>query len=131
MAKKNFESQSIEKKALGQIISHLRKDKSMSLRKFAEAIEIPPSNVTYIENGINAPTAEVYKRMISILAPTSVELSKMDQLYADIRNTPPPDVCEILLQNKELGEKIKMLYDMRLSSDQIKRIGELFVTFKG
>ena len=130
MAKKNFELQSSEKKILGKMISRLRSEKGLTLRKFAETVGIPPSNMTYIENGINAPTAEVYKRTINVLTPTPVELNKMDQLYAKIRKTPPPDVCDVLLHNKELGEKIKILDNLKLSSDQIESIGTLFATFK-
>lgn len=130
MAKKNFETQSKEKKILGLLISDLRNKRNMSLRKFAEAIEISPSNVTYIENGVNAPTAGVYRKIVSVLVPTSDTLNKMDQLYTEIRKTPPPDVCEILLHNKELGEKIRLLNDVQLSQTQIERIGELFSALK-
>lgn len=130
MAKKNFKIQKKEKIDLGLLISELRKKRAMSLRKFAEAIEISPSNVTYIENGVNAPTAGIYRKIVSVLVPPSDILNKMDKLYAEIRKTPPPDVCEILIQNKELAEKIRLLSDVQLSQTQIERIGELFSALK-
>ena len=64
MAKKNFSSQCNEKDALGKLISKSRVKKGFSLRKFAENIGLSPSNMTYIEKGVNAPTAEVYERIL-------------------------------------------------------------------
>ena len=69
MAKKNFNSQSKEKDALGKLISKSRVKKGFSLRKFAENIGLPPSNMTYIEKGINAPMAEVFERILKELKP--------------------------------------------------------------
>ena len=76
MAKKNFNSQCNEKDALGKLISKSRVKKGFSLRKFAENIGLSPSNMTYIEKGINAPTAEVYERILKELKPGEKEKTK-------------------------------------------------------
>ena len=49
MAKKNFSVQSEEKIALGILIFKLRSEKNLSLRKFADAVGLSPSNMSYIE----------------------------------------------------------------------------------
>ena len=63
MVKKNFNAQQ-DKIVLGKIIAKLRMDKNVSLRQMAQGINIPPSNLTYIEDGRNVPTADVYSRII-------------------------------------------------------------------
>lgn len=130
MAKKNFEVQYDDKQSLGKLICCLRKDQKLSLRKFASAISIPPSNVSYIEKGVNAPSPEVYSKIINVLSPNRQEHQEMDMYYCKIRNVPPPDVCEILLKTPELREKLRLLDDVPLSSNQLESIGTLFATFK-
>lgn len=66
MAKKSFNNQSKEKDALGKLISKLRNEKGLSLRKFAENIGLSPSNMTYIEKGIIAYT-EQQRRSVKVL----------------------------------------------------------------
>ena len=130
MAKKNFEAQSIEKKSLGGLICELRTAQSITSRRFSSAIGIPTSNLTYIENGTNVPTAETYARIIKELAPPDPIHRKMDELYSKIRKTPPPDICNILLQNYELGEAIRTLENVHLSPNQMESVEALFASFK-
>lgn len=129
MAKKNFDKQIQEKISLGELISKLRQEKKISLRKFAETIGLPPSNLSYIEKGINVPSAEIYQRIVDKLEPSEQEHKKLDELYIIIRNVPPPDVCGVLLQNIELGEKIKILSNIQLTSTQLESIEKLFLKF--
>lgn len=130
MAKKNFDIQSNAKQSLGNMISQLRQKQKMSLRQFAQIIDIPPSNVTYIEKGVNAPSPEIYARIIKALSPEVKEHEDMDKHYCEIRNIPPPDVCDILLKSPELREKLRLLDDVKLTSNQLESIGTLFATFK-
>ena len=108
MAKKNFTQHSKVKEDFGKLISKLRKSKDFTLRKFAETIELPASNLSYIENGVNFPTAEIYAKIINNLQPKKEEREKLDKLYGQIRKVPPPDICEILLKNPSLYEKIRL-----------------------
>ena len=128
--KKNFDANSQDKIALGKAILKLRFDKAISLRQLSKAIGLPPSNLTYIESGVNAPTADVYELIIQKLAPTEKQRKIMDRLYMNIRQTPPPDVCNILMVNNGLGEKIRLLRNISLTSDQLISIEELFTSFK-
>lgn len=129
MAKKNFNSLQQEKIALGKAISKLRIGRGYSLRKLAKAVELSPSNLTYIENGVNAPTAEVYSLLLQELKPSTVQQSELDRIYSFIRQVPPPDVCKVLLNNKGLGERIKLLDKVTLTEEQLKKIGILFASF--
>lgn len=130
MAKKNFDVQCNFKQSLGKMISRLRQSQNLSLRKFAKLISVPPSNLTYIEKGVNAPSPEIYSRIVNILTPNAQEHQEMDKYYCKIRNIPPPDVCEILLNTPELREKLRLLNNVQLSSNQLDSIGTLFSTFK-
>ena len=50
------------KEELGKIIKSNRESKGDSQRGLAKAIDLPNSNLKYIEDGINAPSPEVYKK---------------------------------------------------------------------
>ena len=129
MAKKNFSEQSEEKSALGELISKLRNEKKISLRKFATAVGLSPSNVTYIEKGINAPTSEIYQNIIDALNPGSENQRELDRLYSIIRKVPPPDVCEILMKNPVIGEKLRLLNNRQLTNEQIQQMEKLLASF--
>ena len=129
MAKKCFNAQK-NKMLLGKLIAQLRIRKNVSLRQMAQSVNIPPSNLTYIEDGRNVPTADVYSRIVDYLNPTKTNQKKMDDLYTRIRHTPPPDVCSVIMANKGLGEKIKILQNVSLTAEQLTTIEGLFVSFK-
>lgn len=58
-----------------------RKAKAESQRGLAKAIDLPNSNLKYIEDGINAPSPEVYKNIILLLKPNDEDWGRMDYLY--------------------------------------------------
>lgn len=129
MAKKNFSIQSEEKGALGKLISKLRSEKNLSLRKFADAVGLSPSNMTYIEKGINIPTAEVYEKIIKELKPKTEDKIEMDKLFCKVRKIPTPEVCQVILNNYELGERIKAIGDTILTTEQLTLVEEIFKSF--
>lgn len=95
------------KEELGQLIKFNRKAKGESQRGLAKAIDLPNSNLKYIEDGINAPSPEVYKNIILLLKPSDKDRGRMDHLYSQIRGTPPPDICEFIIENDEVFESIR------------------------
>ena len=95
------------KEELGQLIKFNRKVKGESQRGLAKAIDLPNSNLKYIEDGINAPSPEVYKNIILLLKPNDEDRGRMDYLYSQIRGTPPPDICEFIIENDEVFESIR------------------------
>lgn len=70
-------------KELGQLIRDCRGTLSQS--KLAKKVGLPRSNMKYIEDGVNAPTAEVYEKLIDTLKPDPEIHAKMDALYMAIR----------------------------------------------
>ena len=46
------------KTKLGKSIKKLREQKGYSQRELARAVDLPPSNMKYIEDGVNAPSPE-------------------------------------------------------------------------
>lgn len=73
------------KRKLGALISKRRGD--MSQRQLAKAINIPPSNLKYIEDGVNAPTADVYARIADILWPDIKSRKRQMNFYGNPKST--------------------------------------------
>ena len=126
MPKKNFDSKKEQKQKLGAMIALCRGKRS--LREIARAIEIPASNLSYIEKGINAPSPEVYEKIILELVPSDKKRQEMDVLYSYIRDLPPPDVCEILVTNNGLNNSLRLLGDKHISNDMLIQINKLFAS---
>lgn len=126
MPKKNFDSKKEQKQKLGAMIALCRGKRS--LREIASAIEIPASNLSYIEKGINAPSPEVYEKIILELSPSDEKRQEMDVLYSCIRDLPPPDVCEILVTNNGLNASLRLLGNKHISNDMLIQINKLFAS---
>ena len=84
----------------------------------------------YIEDGVNAPTAEVYDKLIKELKPDLQARQRMDRLYMAIRKVPPPDICRTITQNKDLVDAMRKLEGCNLTSDQIESVAALFASFQ-
>ena len=116
------------KKKLGALITKCR-GSCMSLRQLAAAVDIPPSNMKYIEDGINCPTAEVYSKLVSVLKPTPKKRAELDQAYMIVRNTPPPDVCDRVKKDPYLMNVIRALDDALLTEAQAQQMMKLLDSF--
>ena len=113
---------------LGKLIKSNREAKDYSQRGLAKVIDLPNSNLKYIEDGINAPSPEVYKNIILQLNPNDKDRDKMDYLYSQIRRTPPPDICEFMIENDEVFNAIrKNKYKLtRIQTGQLNKLLERF-----
>lgn len=120
------------KQQLGKKIKQLRESKKdlISQRKLASLVGLPPSNMKYIEDGVNAPTAEVYDAIIRNLKPKDKLHAEMDSLYTIIRGTPPPDVCDIVRKNTGMNDALRIVKDQELSAQQIASLKALLTSFK-
>ena len=129
MSKNQTKNKSIEaaKKKLGKIISDCRGE--MSQRTLAKSVELPPSNMKYIEDGINAPTADVYAAIIQTLKPKPKIHDEMDRLYSVIRGTPPPDVCNIIINNKSMNDALRIIEGQELTTAQMEELHKLLTSF--
>lgn len=121
----------LDKIKLGKLIKKQRecKSNSLSMRKLAEEIGIPPSNLKYIEDGVNAPSPDVYEKIMNALNFDNPARDSIDRLYSSIRKTPPPDVCKIINANSELNNLLRILSGRKLSEEQIKQTENLFNSF--
>ena len=93
-------------------------------------VGLPRSNMKYIEDGVNAPTAEVYDKLIKELKPDLQARRRMDRLYMAIRKVPPPDICRTIAQNKDLVDAMRKLEGCNLTPDQIESVATLFASFQ-
>lgn len=113
---------------LGLLIRDCRGTLSQS--QLAKRVGLPRSNMKYIEDGVNAPTAEVYEKLIKELKPDLQTRQRMDRLYVAIRKVPPPDICRTITQNKDLVDAMRKLEGCNLTPDQIKSVTALFASFR-
>lgn len=116
------------KKKLGTLIAKCR-GSDISQRKLAAAVGLSPSNMKYIEDGINSPTADVYSRIIAVLKPSKKKRTELDQAYMIIRNTPPPDVCDRVKKDPHLMNVIRAMDDALLTESQAQQIMALLGSF--
>ena len=135
MKKTSEESAFLKKQKflLGQAIKAIRTDDErgyVSLRKMEDAVGIPASNIKYIEDGVNAPSPEVYEAIVRELNPTDGERKELDRLYSLIRGTPPPDVCKIICANDGLNNALRVLDGQTLTDKQIAEVTALLTSFK-
>lgn len=116
------------KKMLGSLIAKCR-GKTMSQRQLAAAVGLSPSNMKYIEDGVNCPTADVYSGLISVLNPSPKRRTELDQAYMIIRKTPPPDVCDRVKKDPHLMNVIRAMDDALLTESQAQQIMALLSSF--
>lgn len=127
MKKEAKQSKSIEqaKKKLGKELFELRKDR-FTQRELAKKVDTPNTTLKYIEDGVNAPAHDLYNRLINALSPSQKQRKKLDNYFAIIRGTPPPDVCKIVIQNDGLTEAIRLFGETKLTQEQITSVKTLF-----
>lgn len=129
MANSVIKDKDIEKVKIKLGVEIAKNRGKLSQRKLAQAVGLPPSNMKYIEDGVNAPSHDVYSKIIEELKPPPKQRAVMDKLYATIRKTPPPDVCETINSNLELFDVFRLINSKKLTKEQITRAKELFQTF--
>lgn len=134
---KKSQEESLQVKAakieLGKLIKALHDPTDgtiLSMRKVANAVGLPPSNLKYIEDGVNAPSPEIYQALVDFLKPEKSHLKEMDKQYSIIRGTPPPDVCKILCANEGLNDALRIINSQQLSTNQLNEITALLNSFK-
>ena len=116
------------KQNLGSLIMRCRGTLSQS--QLARRVGLPRSNMKYIEDGVNAPTAEVYDKLIKELKPDLQTRRRMERRDMAIRKVPPPDICRTITQNRDLVDAMRKLEGCNLTPDQIESIAALFASFQ-
>lgn len=112
---------------LGALICECRG--SNSLRAIAKPSGIPASQLQYIERGTMAPTADVYPKLINALHPDKLQRTQMDELYMAIRKTPPPNICNTIINSRGLVEALGAFEGNSLSDTQVQKLKALLTPF--
>lgn len=109
---------------LGKLIKECRG--TMSQRKLAAQVGLVPSHMKSIEDGVHAPTPEVYDKLITTLKPGEAMHSEMDALYMAIRRLPPPDICEWIINNPCMLRVVRRVAAEKLTFEQYDMIDIVF-----
>lgn len=109
---------------LGELIKECRG--TMSQRKLAAQVGLVPSHMKSIEDGVHAPTPEVYDKLITTLKPGAVMRSEMDALYMALRRLPPPDICEWIINNPCMLRVMRRVVPEKLTFKQYDMIDIVF-----
>ena len=123
----------VAKIELGKLIKNLHdppEGKIMSLRQVSQKVGIKAPNLMHIENGVNAPSPDVYAAIIDLFKPKTDYQKKMDEQFSVIRGTPPPDVCKIICANEGLNNSLRVLANQTLTEEQIAEVTALLTSFK-
>lgn len=60
------------------------------------------------------------------LNPNSKDRERMDYLYSRIRGTPPPDICEIVMNNPSLYGVLRAIdIESKISNEHVKKFAEI------
>lgn len=88
-------------KTFGQYLQTKRKERKITMRKFAEAVDLSPVYMSYIENNVRpAPTQDQLDKMIEVLRLDKSETEIFLDLAANTRTTPTvsSDLPEYIMQ---------------------------------
>lgn len=96
-----------DKKKVGEKIKQQRLKDKKSLRALAAICEMSYATLNDIENGNGFPTEKVFIKLIENLNFSNKE--KMYDLYADVKETAPPDVIDFLSKNRSAVERVRQL----------------------
>ena len=116
-----------QKIKLGKLIKDCRGEKTM--RSVAVAVGLSPSNLKYIEDGVNAPSPEIYIKLMHELEPKGTVKKDIEHAYMLIRQAPPPDVCKVITDNEKLNDSLRILEGHILTQQQLKELDALLNSF--
>lgn len=117
-------------KQLGARLQKLREKRGFSLRELGAKVGTSAPNLLHLEKGYATPTPQVYEKMLAALSPNPGECGRLDTLYSELRELPPPDVCKVLLANSGLNEALRMLRGVTLTGDQLRELRETLLRFR-
>ena len=121
---RDVKNQKIE---LGKLLKECRGERS--LRNVAAAVGLSPSNLKYIEDGVNAPSPEIYIKLMHELEPKGKVKKDIEHAYMLIRQAPPPDVCKVITDNKNLNDSLRILEGHTLTPQQFQELNTLLRSF--
>ena len=106
----------------GEHVRRLRTEKGIGQRELARALDVSPSYVNDIEKDKRvAPRPKLVKAMAEIL---DADAEHIFDLAGRSRNTIPPDVGELVLDNPEVVGLLRAIADYGLSGAEVRNIKE-------
>ena len=106
----------------GEHVRRLRTEKGIGQRELARALDVSPSYVNDIEKDKRvAPRPKLVKAMAEIL---DADAEHIFDLAGRSRNTIPPDVGELVLDNPEVVGLLRAIADYSLSGAEVRNIKE-------
>ena len=121
---RDVKNQKIE---LGKLLKECRGERS--LRNVAAAVGLSPSNLKYIEDGVNAPSPEIYIKLMHELEPKGKVKKDIEHAYMLIRQAPPPDVCKVVTTNEGLNDSLRIIEGRTLTPQQFQELITLLRSF--
>ncbi len=115
----------------GEFIKEKRQNKGITLRAFADMIEIAPAYMSDIEKSKrNAPTQEILEKMIKVLELSNEEANELFDLAASSKDAIAQDLKEYVSGNQNVRAALRKAKDLKLGDDEWIKIIEEMVNKK-
>ena len=103
----------------GEFIKEKRQNKGITLRAFADMIEIAPAYMSDIEKSKrNAPTQEILEKMIKVLQLSNEEANELFDLAASSKDAIAQDLKEYVSGNQNVRAALRKAKDLKLGDDE-------------
>ena len=115
----------------GEFIKEKRQNKGITLRAFADMIEIAPAYMSDIEKSKrNAPTQEILEKMIKVLELSNEEANELFDLADSSKDAIAQDLKEYVSGNQNVRAALRKAKDLKLGDDEWIKIIEEMVNKK-
>lgn len=115
----------------GEFIKEKRQSKGITLRAFADKIDIAPAYMSDIEKSKrNAPTQEILEKMVKILELSNEETNELFDLAANSKDAIAQDLKEYVSDNQNVRVALRKAKNLNLGDDEWIKIIEEMVNKK-
>lgn len=115
----------------GEFIKEKRQNKGITLRAFADMVEIAPAYMSDIEKSKrNAPTQEILEKMIKVLELSNEEANELFDLAASSKDAIAQDLKEYVSGNQNVRAALRKAKNLKLGDDEWIKIIEEMVNKK-
>lgn len=115
----------------GEFIKEKRQEKGITLRTFADMINIAPAYMSDIEKAKrNAPTQEILERMVKVLELSDEEANELFDLAASSKDAIAQDLKEYVSDYQNVRVALRKAKDLNLGDDEWIKIIEEMVNKK-
>lgn len=115
----------------GEFIKEKRQNKGITLRAFADKVDIAPAYMSDIEKSKrNAPTQEILEKMVKVLGLSNEEANELFDLAASSKDAIAQDLKEYVSENQNVRVALRKAKDLNLGDDEWIKIIEEMVNKK-